>query len=103
MAAVAVREEVNAHYWFISSSLPWHTQVRTAEVSWRPDDVGLHYHTLYISIWEYLLQPPSRARLQEAKAYLASLMEFPNAGVLQRDRIRWTRAWIECLSARRAG
>jgi hypothetical protein len=79
------------------SSLPWHVQVRTAEVSWRPDDVRLHYHMLYISIWEYLRRPPSAAHLKDARVYLAALMQFPNAGPLQRDRIRWTRAWIESL------
>ena len=91
------------HWLVVSHSVPWNAQVRTAEVSWRPDDVGLHYHMLYISIWEYLRKPPSREHLQEAKAYLASLMEYPNTNQLQRDRIRWTRAWIEGLSARRAG
>lgn len=79
---------------------PWHTHARTAEVSWRPDDVGLHYSMLYISIWEYLRRPPSAVYLKEAKAYLAILMQYPNAGRLQRDRIRWTRAWIECLSVK---
>jgi hypothetical protein len=85
--------------WFLWN-LPWHEQVRTAEVTWRPENTGLHYHQLYISIWEYLRQPPSVTHLKEAREYLATLMEYPNAGQLQRDRIRWTRAWIECLSAR---
>ena len=85
--------------WFLWN-LPWHEQVRTAEVTWRPENTGLHYHQLYISIWEYLRQPPSVTHLKEAREYLATLMEYPNAGQLQRDRIRWTRAWIECLSAK---
>jgi hypothetical protein len=85
--------------WLLSGS-PWHSQVRTAVVNWRPDNVGLHYHLLYISIWEYLREPPNVAHLKEAKGYLATLMENPNTLPLQRDRIRWTRAWIEGLTAR---
>ena len=69
--------------------------LRTAVVDWRPNDKALHYHKLYISIWEYLRQPPSHEYLGEAREYLAALMEFPNVSRLQQDRIRWTRAWID--------
>jgi hypothetical protein len=80
-----------------------HDQLRTAVVDWRPSDIGLHYHKLYISIWEYLRQPPSREHLTAAQAYLDSLMQYPNVSRLQRDRIRWTRAWIDGVRFAEAG
>jgi len=79
---------------------PWRSDARAVEVNWLPPDRDLHYNMLYCGIWEYLREPPNAAYFKKAKDYLATLMQCPNAGRLQRDRIRWTRAWIDALLGR---
>ena len=75
------------------------------EVTWRPRDGSLHYQALYRGIWEYLRAPPSNHRKMDAWRYLAELTSGYKrwATPLQRDRIRWTRAWLKMLEDEDSG
>lgn len=66
-------------------------------VSWRPAEVGLHYHGLYRGIYEWLRAPPRAEFRGRAEEYLVALGDGQFGGQLQRDRIRWTRAWLREL------
>ena len=66
---------------------------RRARVNWWPSNTRLHYAALCCGIYEYLREPPCRARLREAREYLADLNQYPHAP-MQRDRILWTSEWI---------
>jgi hypothetical protein len=76
---------------------------RQAWVEWIPPQRHLQYPELYIGVWEYLRLPPSHARMDNAREYLASLIantvhpyDSPHAR-LQRDRIQWVQVWLAAL------
>ena len=68
------------------------------EVTWLPPHEDLHYQALYRGLWDYMRAPPSEANKGRALQYLGDLLSgYSPHNWLQRDRIRWTRAWLREL------
>lgn len=64
-----------------------------------PGKPSLLYQDLYRGLYEYLLQPPTMARMPAAERYLRQLKRcYHPSNTLQRDRITWTRAWLDAVS-----
>jgi len=67
-------------------------------VHWRPPQTDLHYPELYVGIYDYLRRPPDRRMVSRAVRYLRALKKcYHPINTLQRDRIRWTQAWLDAL------
>lgn len=68
-------------------------------VRWSPrGGVGLDYQALYRGLYEFLREPPERSRVSQATRYLRKLeMCYHPSNHLQRDRIRWTRMWLDAV------
>lgn len=71
---------------------------RDVPVNWRPPKSDLHYPALYRGLYEYLREPPDRRYFSRAVRYLRALKKcYHPENTLQRDRIWWTRAWLDAL------
>jgi hypothetical protein len=80
----------------------WHFmqsyELRPVAVNWRPVERDLHYHALYHGVCEYLREQPNWRFLSRAVRYLRVLKKcYWPGNSLQRDRIRWTQAWLDAL------
>jgi len=69
------------------------------EPNWRPRWTQLHYHALYMGIYECLRERPNPSHEIFIRGYLSELEEYPNA-IMQRHRIWWTREWLAELPPR---
>ena len=77
--------------------LLYHRQ-RDVPVRWRPPQTSLHYPELYRGVYEFLREPPDRRHVSRAVRYIWALKKcYHPANTLQRDRILWTRAWLDAL------
>ena len=71
---------------------------RPVPVNWRPVQRDLHYHSLYQGVCEYLREQPNWRFFSRAVRYLRVLKRcYWPGNSLQRDRIRWTQAWLDAL------
>lgn len=82
----------------------WETRQPIDPITWRPQQLHLHYNELYMGIYEWLRAPPCLSRKNEALQYLASLrqslqhMQFEcEVRTLQQHRVQWTEEWLACL------
>jgi hypothetical protein len=67
-------------------------------VNWSPPVPHLRYQRLYQGVFEYLREPPVRTHVPSAVRYLRRLEAcFHPSNTLQRDRILWTRAWLDAV------
>lgn len=70
--------------------------VPDVSVRWTPPGMHLRYQKLYRGVCEYLREPPEFRRVASAVRYLRRLKAcYHPSNTLQRDRILWTRAWLD--------
>ncbi len=68
-------------------------------VRWTPPGKpSLRYQLLYRGVYEYLREPPAQRYVPQAVRYLRQLKKcYHPSNTLQRDRILWTRAWLDAV------
>jgi hypothetical protein len=74
------------------------------EVNWLPPQRYLHYAKLYYSLAGYLLEPPIRQNVPDAKIYLQQPQDaYHWSNQLQRHRILWVEAWLKEIDCHDTG